>query len=208
MRVGSDLPEKRATMRHCGGFQLLAMIVCALVPSLASAANINIIDLTDTLSIAGTQFDVTPFSSTINQETVTFTGSWVSNGGTNGNGIVYLVEPGTSIISDILNVSFQCASLTGCQASINGTFMSDITGSLGTLPPGFTGVAETGALQNVTTLLQNPASGASVTLPANLTIFVQSDINETGEVPEPSSTILMIGGLVLLALRFVRQRAV
>jgi len=182
--------------------RILVFVLLALAPMVASAANINFIDLTDTLSVAGTQFEF-GFTSSINQETVTFQGSWISNGGTNGDGIVYLVEPGTMVISDILRVTFQCASLTGCQASISGTFISDITGTLGTLPAGFNGVAETGALQNVTGLLQNPANGAPVTLPANLTIFVQSDINETGEVPEPASIYLMIGGLVLLGGRLV-----
>src|SRR5690348_16643068 len=121
---------------------ILVFVLLALAPMVASAANINFIDLTDTLSVAGTQFEF-GFTSSINQETVTFQGSWISNGGTNGDGIVYLVEPGTMVISDILRVTFQCASLTGCQASISGTFISDITGTLGTLPAGFNGVAET-----------------------------------------------------------------
>jgi hypothetical protein len=207
MRVGVPSPEHRST-RHRGRFAFLTIVVCALVPSLAPAANINIVDLTDSLSIAGTQFEF-GFSATVTNptETITFQGSWISNGGTSGSGIFYLVEPGTTIVSDILRVSFECASPTGCQASINGTFISDVTGTLGPLPAGFTGVAETGALQNVTGLFQNPANGAPVTLPANLTIFVQSDVNETGEVPEPSSISLLIGGLMLVGIRFVQRRS-
>src|SRR6266404_3077813 len=207
MRVSIRFREERTT-RHRGRFQFCAIIVCALVPSLASAANINIIDLTDSLSIAGTQFEF-GFSSTVNNptETITFQGSWISNGGTSGSGILYLVEPGTSLISDILRVTFECASLTGCQSTISGTFISDVTGNLGILPLGFTGIAETGTLQNVTGQFQNPANGAPVTLPANITIFAQSDVNETGEVPEPSSIYLITGGLALLASRLVRRRA-
>jgi hypothetical protein len=206
MRVGFHSSEQKAFTRHHGRLPLLAVVVCALVPSLAPAANINFIDLTDTLSVAGTQFEG-GFTSAINQETITFQGSWISNGGTNGAGIVYLVDPGTTVVSDILRLTFQCASATGCMASTTGTFISDITGNLGTLPAGFNGVAETGALQNVTSLLQDPATGASVTLPANLTIFVQSDINESGDVPEPSFFYLVLGGVVLMGGRIVRRRA-
>jgi len=57
----------RLTSR-CGRFQLLALVACALAPSVASAANINILDATDTLSVSGMQFEF-GFSSTINQAT-------------------------------------------------------------------------------------------------------------------------------------------
>jgi hypothetical protein len=170
-----------------------------------SAANINFNDLTDTLSVAGTQFEG-GFTSSVNLETISFQGLWISSGGTNGSGIVYFVDPGTTIVSDILQVSFQCSNPSFCNASISGTFQSDITGTLGPLPAGFTGVPETGASQNVTGLLQNPTTGATVTLPGNLTIFAQSDIGETGELPEPSSGYLMIGGLGLLGGWVLRRR--
>jgi hypothetical protein len=170
-----------------------------------SAANINFNDLTDTLSVNGTQFEG-GFTSSVGMETISFQGAWMSNGGANGNGIVYLVDPGTTMVSDILRVSFQCASATGCQASISGTFISDVTGTLGPLPAGFTGIPETGALQGIGALLRDPATGAAVTLPANLTIFAQSDIGETGELPEPSSGYLMIGGLGLLGGWVLRRR--
>jgi hypothetical protein len=208
MKIESHSPGQRAFPWHRGMFQVLVVVLFALAPSLVPAANINFIDLTDTLSASGTQFEG-GFTSSVNQETITFTGSWLANAGTTGSGIVYLVEPGTNIISDILRVSFVCASPTGqaCNATITGSFESDVTGSLGTLPAGFTGIPETGALQNLTGLLQNPTTAAAVTLPANLTIFAQSDINETGEMPEPSSAgYLMIGGLALVGGWLIRRR--
>src|SRR5216117_3536577 len=104
MRVGFHSPEQRTFTWRCIRVQLLALVACALVPSVASAANINFLDLTDTISVSGTQFEF-GFGSTINQatETATFNGSWISNGGANGDGIVYFVEAGfPTLVSDIL----------------------------------------------------------------------------------------------------------
>jgi hypothetical protein len=204
MRVSSECPQIKGAKRHSRRLQLLALAVCALVPGVTSAANINIMDLTDTLTVAGTQFEG-GFSGSVSQETVTLQGSWISNGGVNSTGILYLVEPNTNLVSDILRLTFTCDNPSGCMAGVTGTFQSDVTGNLGTLPAGFTGIPETGALQNVTNLLQNPATGATITIPANLTISVQSDVSETGEVPEPTTIGLTLVGLALLGGKSLRR---
>jgi len=179
--------------------RLVVLVLCALAPTLASAANINVNDLLDNITFAGSQFEF-GFSSTVDStgEGGNFSGSWISTGGTNGAGVVYLLDPGTLLVSDFLMVMFQCASLTGCQATINGRFVSDTTGNLGALPAGFTGVVETGTLQNVTGSFQDPVTHAQVTLPQNLTVFIASDVAESAEVPESASIYLLVGGLLLL----------
>lgn len=103
-------------------------------------------------------------------------------------------------MSDFLTVNFACDSPTGCLASINGRFVSDTTGDWGTLPAGFTGVPETGAPQNVTGSFQDPVTHAAVVIPANLTVFVASDVSEAPEAPEPYSIFLVGAGLMVLSL--------
>jgi hypothetical protein len=179
-------------------------LVCALTPALALAANININDLTDTITVQNSQFEG-GFTSNVAGEDATFSGSWISNGGTTGSGIVYLLEPGTQLVSDSLTVNFGCTSASGCLATITGTFASDTTGNLGPLPAGFTGLVENGTLQNVTGAFQNPVTHAAVAIPQNLTIFIASDIVESAEVPEPSSIYLVIGGIALLLLASRRK---
>jgi hypothetical protein len=174
-------------------------LVCALTPTLALAANININDLTDTITVQNSQFEG-GFTSSVAGEDATFSGSWISNGGTTGSGIVYLLEPGTQLVSDSLTVNFGCTSPTGCVATISGAFASDTTGNLGPLPAGFTGLVENGTLQNVTGAFQDPVTHAAVAIPQNLTILIASDIAESPEVPEPSSIYLVVSGIAALLL--------
>ena len=163
----------------------------------AMSANINFHDLVDAVTVDATQFDVTPATVTHmfifgGEDDVRVQGQFFSNSADgSGDSFVGLVEPGigcsltqNNCFSDILHVYWTVA---GGVADFTADFGSDPE-SLGTCVQ-CTALFEDGTLQNV---------NAFLSLPANITIQIQSD------VPEPASLALV--GLGLFGVAALRRK--
>ena len=181
------------------------------VPRGASAAAIRIIDEDPSLILEHSAFDHFLFD-TSGRERVSFRGDWIASHGSDGEGIIFFVEPDTGKLSDVLEVSFSFTPFTPFfprgVATIDGRFTSDVDGKF---PPGtpfpptetFPVVVETAAGALVTDMFVD-RSGRHVELPDRLTIFVRSDLER--RVPEPSLTLLLGAGLLGLAFHSRRRR--
>src|SRR5262249_33494979 len=128
------------------------LLALALMPSLVSAANISINDTfaNETISVTwDNNFDAGGFC--VNgvcapssapgvlvipevSGPIHFNGGWISNGGTPaGSATFYWLEPGSSLLSDRLDLTWTSQGGPG-PATIVGTFISDSETSLG-FPP-------------------------------------------------------------------------
>jgi hypothetical protein len=125
-----------------------------------------------------------------------------SPGSSTGDFAVVLVEPGTQVVSDIIEAHVE-EELLGFR-STNLTFASDPEGSMAPFPAstdltaevkailsGGHAIAETGMEQEVTALFRD-ATGTIVSLPGDIHVVVQSDL----DVAEPPSIALFASGLV------------
>ena len=183
--------------------------VCGLFTATnAMAANINIHDLADVVTIDATQFDVTAAVITHHnifggEDDVTITGQFITNSpdGSSGGNTINLLEPGTFngtdyLVSDIIRSSW---SVSGRTATITIDFGSDppvcdINPAQCLRAPLSSGIFENGAMQSLNGLLS---------LPANITVNVQSDLDA---VPEPASILLLGTGIVMGARRLRKSR--
>lgn len=185
------------------------LAACVMLASTnAMAANINIHDLADIVTVDATQFDVTAAVITHHnifggEDDVTITGQFITNSpdGSSGGNTVNLLEPGTFngtdyLISDIIRSAW---SVTGRVATITIDFGSDPP-SCDVNPAGClrgplnSGIFEDGTMQSLNGLLS---------LPANITVNVQSDLDA---VPEPASLLLLGTGIVAGARRWRKSR--
>jgi hypothetical protein len=186
------------------------LAVCGLsMSTTAIAANINIHDLTDVVTVDATQFDVAAAVITHTnifggEDDVRITGQFISNSpdGSSGGNQVDLLEPGTFngqtyLVSDRIRSTW---SVTGRTATLTIEFGSDPPGCDTNPAPCFhsplvpPNVLEDGTMQSLNGLLS---------LPANITLNVQSDLDA---VPEPASILLVGTGLVAGARRWRNRR--
>lgn len=170
-------------IRKCFCLSMIVMISVILAPGIVSAAHIAITD-DDTNGVVVTpdaNFEFGFSQTQLAFKDVSFTGTWWATTGRNGSGIIYFVEPGTTTLRGILDVTF--SSVPGSpwdKATINGRFEADQCGVLlsgRTIPPGFPVVEEVGGPMGVNGLFRDPATGNSVSLPSNLTISVVNDLS-------------------------------
>jgi hypothetical protein len=192
---------RRWLMRTPKWLQCVAVVGAAvLVASRTLAATIQINDLTDTISITGTNFDG-GFTSSVTGESGSFSGTLVGSPDfVSWSGEVVLTEGNTDQISDILDASFR--NNGDGTLTVTGAFFSDAETSLGTANLSFPYLVEDGTLQVVNDFFfdsHGSISNSGLLFPPNLTIEVASD-----PAPEPSSMVLLGSGLV--GLYAVRRR--
>ena len=168
----------------------------------AQAANISASENGDTAVLSGSQFDITPFTSTSSGESADGSGAFIANATATGSALVVLTEGAGGPNSDWLELVY---SGSGRSESITAHWRSDSDpGGLPALPTGVTPefLIETGASVDVTALLTASAVASGFGFPSNITIQVQSDAPEP--VPEPASLVLL--GTALAGLGLIRRR--
>ena len=67
-------------------------LVCIVGPGMAQAANIVASETGDTATLAGSQFDITPFTSLSNSELADGSGAFIANSPATGSALVVLTE--------------------------------------------------------------------------------------------------------------------
>jgi hypothetical protein len=162
---------------------LAAASLCALGLGNAKAANVNFIENGDVVTVTPDANFECGFQYSVNGETAHADACWITNSppGYAGAGDAYMVEPLVpglpAVISDKLHVEFNVGPAGDAQMSID--FVSDSENDPPEYAPaGWPVLEENGLLQNVNGIFVN-AAGAPMTLPANITIYVQSDLDPT-----------------------------
>jgi hypothetical protein len=183
----------------------LALVCTVGFGTTAQAANILAFETAaDVAMLTGSQFDVTPFTSTSSGESADGSGAFLANSTATGMALVVLTEGVGGPNSDWFQLVYSGPGGFGIE-SVTVHWRSDSDpGGLPALPTGVVPqfLVETGASQDVTALLAASATASGFAFPSNLTVQVQSDAPES--VPEPVTLTLFSAGL--LGFGFVRRR--
>jgi len=110
---------------------------------------------------------------TVSGETITFEGGWLVNRGGSpdpGSGVLYITDPCTGKVSDIVTASWSTQVRGGFDRSrITVTLQSSPDGAdLGVVPAGFTGISI--RTFDIQASFQDPTTAARVNIPTNLGI--------------------------------------
>jgi hypothetical protein len=181
-------------------------LCCAVGFGNAHAANLLATENVDTAVLTpDANWDRTPFTSIGSGESVDGSGAFLANTTGTGSALVVLTEGPGGANSDWLELVYSGSGNPGTE-SVTAHWRSDSDpGGLPALPAGVTPefLAETGGVQDVTSLLALSAGG---TFPSNITVQVQSDAPEVA-APEPASLALLsvalagFGGLGVIRRR-------
>ncbi len=193
-----------------------AAVVPFVLATPAKEINIGFLDASDSVFVQVTE-DGAPTRQFFNgRETVItrFFTSFPSTVAPGSGGIVFL-EPGTNIISDILQVRIAASFFLTRETFF--TFDSDPVLPIATT--GFPRIEEDGTLQEVGTVVTLPSGGQEdrqfrdslgnvVSLPFDIGVFVQSDLEVPGPVVGAGLPGLVAACGALLALARRRRRTV
>jgi len=167
---------------------LVLSVFLAAVP--ASAAYLAFVETGDSTAVAYDSNFECGIDASASGESAHVDACWITNSpdGTSGAALMYMVEPaGTpdaGAISDEIQVQF---SVSNGLATISMDFISDTEGAPLRYPaPGLPVLVEDGTLQLVLDYFFDSATGASIQLPSNLELRVQSDVESA--VPTQSTT--------------------
>ncbi len=206
-------------MLNTGIRVLVVALLSTMLSSAVNAAFLTIDDLTEaqitirhdpnwTFGVISNFVPFGPFvpgSTTVPGEVGLFTGSWlVDNEGSPdpGSGIIYVVDPGTDIVSDIILANWITVVNPGLNVGIINVIISSSPegGDLGPLPATFAGlgVEEIDGFFSIVGLFRDPGSTAPVSIPSNLGMQFGS------HVPEPSTWLL--GTLAAVGIIGARRR--
>ncbi|HEX7877855.1 MAG TPA: hypothetical protein VF720_00510 [Candidatus Eisenbacteria bacterium] len=157
-----------------------AVLVGSLVTlsaGVASAAHLTIIDTASDVTVQPDgNFEFGFNSVQNNQHDWSFSGSWIADSGSTGEGVIYFVDPNTNELEDIYTLSWTYDGFFA--ATLSGRFESDNGGVIAsgrTIPAGFPTVDVTNGNVDVLGLFRDPTTGAPVSVPSNITMLVNFD---------------------------------
>lgn len=161
----------------------IAASLCVLGLGSSRAANVNFIENGDVVEVYPDANFECGFQFTVNGETAHADACWITNSAPGYSGVAdaYMVEPIVPglpvVISDKLHVDFTVDANGAAHMSID--FVSDSENDPPEYAPaGIPVLEENGLLQGINLYFVN-AAGEQMLLPANITIYVQSDLDPT-----------------------------
>lgn len=182
-----------SSLRSAWMTSVLFLLVAGASP--VFAAHVSFFDNADVVTVVPDANFECGFNSTVTGENASVGACWFTNSpvGFAGTAVAYMVEPAGSehpgAVSDKISITFHVVQFAGLppQAEANIDFISDDDAAPPVFPPANVPVlVEDGSLQLVNGFFSDPATGAAVEIPANITIAAASDVGEPTPVQEIS----------------------